>query len=232
MTEQRTRASTDAVHARLRADILGGQFRPGMRLKFAELCEKYGASVSVIREALTRLAEQSLVTSAPRIGFRVAPLSLDDLRDITAARVDVEGLALRYSIEHGDVTWEANLVAAHHRLERTPLLEGDDPPRVSDAWEEAHRAFHAALLEGCGNPRLLCMTESLRDASELYRRWSQPREMDRDVAAEHRELLELALARNADGAAASLRTHFERTAQILQRALIPGLDLDPERAAP
>lgn len=215
----KARANTDAVHARLRADILAGVYTPGERLKFADLCERYAASVSVIRESLTRLTEQSLVSSEPRVGFRVAPLSLDDLRDLTATRSDVEGIALEYSVERGDVEWEARLVAAHHLLERTPLLADDDPPRVSDQWESAHVAFHAALLDGCRSPRLLCMTESLRDAAELYRRWSQPHDRDRDVAGEHRGILEAALARDAGLAVERLRAHFNRTAEILEQSL-------------
>jgi DNA-binding GntR family transcriptional regulator len=213
------RARTDAVHARMRADVLAGVYAPGEKLKFADLCQRYAASVAVVRESLTRLVEQGLAVSEPRIGFRVTPLSLQDLLDLTATRCDIEGLALRYAVERGDVEWESRLVAAHHVLERTPLLAADGPPRVSDDWEAAHAAFHAALIDGCGSPRLLCMTESLRDASELYRRWSQPMEKDRDVAAEHRGLLEAALARDADLAVTRLREHFGRTAQILQAHL-------------
>jgi DNA-binding GntR family transcriptional regulator len=213
------RASTEAVHARMRADVLAGAYAPGEKLKFADLCERYAASVAVVRESLTRLVEQGLAVSEPRIGFRVAPLSLEDLLDLTATRCDIEGLALRYAVERGDVEWESRLVAAHHVLERTPLLADDDPPRVSDEWEAAHAAFHAALIDGCGRQRLLCMTESLRDASELYRRWSQPLAKDRDAAAEHRGLLEAALARDADLAVARLREHFSRTAEILQAHL-------------
>lgn len=216
----KTRANTDAVHARMRADILAGVYAPGERLKFAELCERYAASVSVIRESLTRLTEQSLVASEPRVGFRVAPLSQDDLRDLTATRSDIEGMALRYAVERGDVEWEARLVAAHHLLERTPLLTDDAPPRVSDEWETAHAAFHAALLDGCGSPRLLCMTESLRDASELYRRWSQQHDRDRDVTGEHRGILEAALARDADLAVERLQAHYHRTAEILEQSLL------------
>jgi len=225
------RASTDAVHAQMRADILAGVHPPGERLKFAELCERYAASVAVVRESLTRLVEQSLATSEPRIGFRVAPLSLEDLLDVTATRSDIEGLALRYSIERGDVEWESRLVAAHHLLERTPLLTDDGPERVSDEWEAAHAAFHAALLDGCGSPRLLCMTQSLRDASELYRRWSQTLEKDRDVAAEHRGLLDAALARDADLAVTRLREHFARTAQILEASLAGESDMGADAAA-
>ncbi|MCI9889528.1 FCD domain-containing protein [Micrococcales bacterium 31B] len=209
------RANTDAVHARLRADILAGLYEPGEKLKFADLCARYGASVAVVREALTRLVEQGLARSEPRIGFRVTPLSRVDLDDLTRVRCDLEGLALRYCIEAGDVDWESRLVAAHHVLDRTPLLAADGPHRVSDEWEHAHGAFHAALISGCGSPRLLAMAASLRDAAELYRRWSQPRDRRRDVAAEHSALLQAALGRDAELAVRLLREHFERTSHAL-----------------
>ncbi|WP_375002493.1 FCD domain-containing protein [Aeromicrobium sp. CTD01-1L150] len=224
------RASTEVVHSRMRADVLAGVYSPGEKLKFADLCERYAASVAVVRESLTRLVEQGLAVSEPRIGFRVTPLSLEDLLDLTATRCDIEGLALGHAVDRGDVEWESRLVAAHHVLERTPLLADDDPPRVSDQWEAAHAAFHAALIEGCGSQRLLCMTESLRDASELYRRWSRPFDKDRDVAAEHRGLLEAALARDADLAVTRLRDHFGRTAEILQEHLIDRTDEDDTHA--
>lgn len=227
MTTTRARANTETVHARLRAELLAGIYEPGERLKFTPLCERYDASVSVIREALTRLAEQGLVTAEPNVGFRVMPLTLEDLRDLTRTRVDIETLALRYAIAQGGVEWESELVAAHHRLERTPMLTADEGPhRIADEWELAHAAFHAALIGGCESPRLICMTEGLRDASELYRRWSQPREPGRDVAGEHRRLLEAALARDTDAACTALAEHYQHTTDILERALGDGIGTD------
>ncbi len=215
-----SRASTDQVHSQIRADILGGVFEPGQKLKFATLGERYGASVSAIRECLTRLTEQRLVVSEPMVGFRVMPLSIEDLEDLTATRIDLETLALRGAITGGDMDWESDLVAAHHRLERTTLTTTEGPVRVSDEWEAAHARFHAALLAGCRRPRLLAMTDSLRDAAELYRRWSQPREPERDVAAEHRAIFEATLARTTKAATTALRDHYQRTADILEHSLV------------
>ncbi|MFD4324863.1 GntR family transcriptional regulator [Nocardioides sp. NPDC058538] len=215
----RPRASTEEVYARLRADVLGGVYAPGERLKSTPLCEAYGASVSVIRETLSRLTEQGLVESEPRIGFRVRQVSVDDLRHLTSARIDIETLTLRYAIEQGDMNWESEVVAAHHRMERTPMLTADAPPRVSDDWEVAHSCFHGALLDGAPNPWLLGIATTLRDAGEFYRRWSQVHEPGRDVAGEHREILEATLARDADRAVRALTQHYQHTADILERAL-------------
>ncbi|TQL67920.1 DNA-binding GntR family transcriptional regulator [Nocardioides albertanoniae] len=219
-TTARARANTDTVHAQLRAELLAGIYAPGERLKFTPLCERYDASVSVVREALTRLAEQGLVVSEPNIGFRVMPLTVADLRDLTRTRIDIETLALRYAIEQGGVEWESDLVAAHHRLERTAMTtDTGGPERLADEWERAHAAFHAALIAGCDSPRLVCMTVGLRDASELYRRWSQPREPGRDVAGEHRRLMEAALARDTDAAVEALTAHYQHTTDILEAGL-------------
>lgn len=202
----------------MRSDILGGVHCPGGKLKFAELGERYGASVSVIREALTRLVEARLVESEPRIGFRVAPLSLEDLRDLTATRIDLESLAVRYAIERGDMAWEAELVGAHHRLVRTPMVHADDPGRLNDEWEAAHGAFHRAVIAGCCSPRLMAMTDVLRDGAELYRRWSQAQELGRDVVGEHQRILDAVLARDEPAAVAALADHYRCTAEILERA--------------
>lgn len=214
------RASTEDVHDRLRADVLGGVYAPGSKLKFAMLCERYGASVSVVREALTRLAEQGLVEAEPNVGFHVRTLSVADLLDLTATRIDLETLALRYSIERGDTEWETQLVAAHHRLERTPMLTDDAPVRISDEWERAHTIFHDALLEGCGSPWLLSVAYTLRGAAEFYRRWSQVHEPGRDVAAEHRAITAASLDRDAAEATRLLAAHYQHTADIVEHALV------------
>ncbi len=209
----------------IRADILAGRLAPGERLKFPELCRRYGVGVGVVREALTRLVEQDLIRSQPHLGFQVVPLSADDLTELTAARVEIEGLVFRHSIEEGDVAWESDLVAKHHTLERTQQYDASDPTRVSDAWSAAHTAFHNALLNGCRNTRLRCVAISMRDAAELYRAWSQQpeRKSHRDVVGEHRNLMELALARDIDAAVNALADHITRTTDVLLRRPAPGL---------
>lgn len=210
------------VYERLRADILAGRLAPGTRLPFGEVTVTYGCSVGSVREALQRLTEQGLVESVVQQGFRVVTISRDDLLDLTAARCEIEVLALRLSIEHGDVTWEANLVAAHHVLERTPTMDPADPARQSDDWARAHDGFHAALIAGCGNRRILSVAHSLRDSAELYRRWSAPLyDRARDIAGEHRAMLDATVSRRSAEATRLLTAHIQRTTD----ALLPALEL-------
>ena len=208
---------TEQVYKDLRADILAGRIVPGTKLRFAELTERYDCSTSVVREGLTRLVEQGLVQCEPQHGFHVTPLSDDDLEELTTARCELEGLVLRISIEHGDIAWECDVVAAHHALDRTPVESDGDPALTSEEWARVHRRFHEALLAACPNQRLRNMAMSLRDAAELYRRWSRRIGHDehRDASAEHRALAEAAVRGDATEGARLLEEHIRRTTRAL-----------------
>ncbi|MFC7344210.1 GntR family transcriptional regulator [Saccharopolyspora griseoalba] len=208
---------TEDTYQRLRADILGGRVEPGQRLKFPELAQRYQASVGSCREALTRLNSEGLVVTRAHQGYVVTPLSYEDLAELSRARVEIESLVLRLSVLEGDMHWESQAVAAHHVLARTPFQRPDDPGHPCDEWSAAHAAFHAALLAGCGNRRLLETARSLRQEAELYLQWSVSfgDEPDRDLATEHRDILDAAVARDADRAQELLRDHIAHTAQLL-----------------
>jgi DNA-binding GntR family transcriptional regulator len=217
------------VYTELRRDILNGRFQPGERLKPTELGVRFGVSTSVVREALSRLAEQPLVRQEDNQGFRVAELSEKDLTELTTLRVMVETYALRLSIEQGDFAWESQVVAAHHLLSRTRALSRDDPDHTTEEWSDAHRAFHRALIAACDMPILLGISGSLFDASELYRRMSVPFAMrKRNVASEHRELCEAALGHDTQTATTLLETHFQRTTAILLENMSQLQILEPE----
>jgi DNA-binding GntR family transcriptional regulator len=206
---------TGEVYDALRSDLLNGVLAPGQKLRMVELAERFGVSQSVVREALTRLAEQSLLVASPQRGFRVRDLSVRDITHLTEARVQIESIALRLAIERGDIRWETGILTAHHVLEHTTTLNDDHT--FNENWTVHHREFHAALLAGCANDHLEAVAQSLRDCAELYRRWYWALADDhhRDIAAEHRRLKELCLGRDADTAVEVLTEHIERAPREL-----------------
>ena len=216
----------DEVYRRLRSEILAGRLAAGARLPFAELSKRYDASTGVLREALPRLVEQGLVVSKPQIGFRVVSVSPEDLRHLTEARVVIESLALRQSVDHGDLAWESDILAAHHTMRRLPMLTADGV--VGEAWLEAHAVFHSALLHACPNTRLTKIADTLRDSAEMYRCWSAQfgHEHGRDVAGEHLRILDAALARDADKATAELAAHIELTTEIFLKIYADNADTE------
>lgn len=207
----------ESAFQQMRADILAGRLKPGQKLPFAELGSVYEVSVGSLREALTRLVEQGLVRSAPQVGFFVTPLSKRDLVDLTVARREIEAITLRHAIAEGDTSWESEVLAAHHRLDRTPLTSPEDPRRFSEQWAAVHNDFHATLLQGCSNGRLSAIASQLRASAELYQRWSLSlaHGEERDIPGEHRALLDAVLARNSDLAVEILDKHIALTTEIL-----------------
>ncbi|MGH6881992.1 GntR family transcriptional regulator [Hypericibacter sp.] len=210
---------TQGAYEQLRADLLACRILPGSRLKIQELCTRLSVSLGAIREALSRLTSEGLVLAEPQRGFRAAPISQEDLQDLTRVRIEIEGLCLRRAIEVGDVDWEARLVAAFHRLSRMPERAAADPARTSDEWAEAHAGFHMALADGCDSPWLLKLRSQLYDQSERYRRLSVPLTTEkRNIGEEHQGIVDAALARDADKAVALLSAHLSATTRILLTA--------------
>ncbi|MTJ81917.1 MAG: FCD domain-containing protein [Telmatospirillum sp.] len=196
----------------LRRDIIHGVLAPGSKLRIEQLRAQYEVGASTLREALTLLLSDALVTAEGQRGFRVAPVSMADFQDITRMRKLLECLALRESIEAGDDGWEAGVVAAFHRLSLAEdRLDRKDRASV-DAWEDRNRAFHEALIAGCGSRWLHHFRGILYHQSERYRRFSLVnRGLGRDVHAEHHGIMEAALARDADLACTLTGEHIDRT---------------------
>ena len=224
-----TRATS--LHDQLRADLLGGVLEPGSKLAIEALAERYASSPTPLREALNRLVADGLVERREQRGFVVAGISAHDLAEITQARCWLEAIALRESITAHSTAWEEALVLAHHRLARTPRSLSADSFEDNPAWEPLHRAFHRALISGCGSGWLLGFCDQLADQHHRYRRLSALRAFTtRGVPGEHQALLAAALAGDAETAVALLTAHFQRTASII--ADDPALFAEPVLAVP
>jgi DNA-binding transcriptional regulator YhcF (GntR family) len=114
------------VYARLRDEIVRGRLVPGQKLGLPEISKREGVSFNVVREALSRLAGQRLVHSAPQQGFSVATIAADELRDLLEVRIDIEQAGLARAVNRMDLECQVDLVASFHRLSQTSSL---DPER-------------------------------------------------------------------------------------------------------
>ncbi len=212
------RSLTSAVCERLRRDILTARLSPGQKLNIAHLSKGFGVSLAATREALSRLVADGLVQAVDQRGFRVCPVSHADLQDLTRTRIDIEGLALRRSIEQGGEDWQAAVEGAFASLLAVPYRSPSDPKNHNEAWLARHRIFHRALVSACGSPWLLRFRDTLYEQSERYRLLSIPPDPAlRDVDAEHRQIVDAALGRDADAAVAALAAHFSRTEDLVKR---------------
>jgi len=209
------------AYARLRGEIIAGAFAGGEKLRIRHLCERFGFGISPVREALNRLSSDGFVVQNDLHGFRVAPLGLADLQELTRTRAWLNERALRESIAQGDRDWEEAIVIAHHRLAKTKRWLGEDAADgVNPKWEAAHRIFHAALIAGCGSRWLIGYCNQLFDMADRYRHMSRTRASRRTRGPdEHRLIMEATIARDADLAVSRLIEHFQRTAEHCETTL-------------
>lgn len=209
-----------AIAERLREQIARGEILPGQKLRLDDLRAAFGVSLSPLREALSRLSAESdgFVVMEDQRGYRVAPVSADNLVEVTKLRAEYECFALREAIRQGDDTWESEIIAALYRLDKIGRNESD--PERMQQWEIAHRILHQTLLSACRMPLLLQFCATLHDRSDRYRRLFLKRHpIDRDVAQEHQDICKAAVDRRADDAATLLRRHIERTGTNVLHAL-------------
>jgi GntR family transcriptional regulator, carbon starvation induced regulator len=209
------RTIAESIYRRVRQDILWGHLAPGSPLRSDELRSRYKVGISPLREALTRLNSERLVTSVGQRGFRVAPLTEYDVEDTMQTRIVIEREALARSIARGDIGWETALVAAFHALSRNPIPKQEGA--ATDLWTLHHRQFHMALLSACGSRWLIELAGQLFDQAERHRllrvKFGPKEKLKRDIVREHKQIFDAALSRDVDAAIRALERHYMTTAK-------------------
>lgn len=217
-----------STYRALRADIIAGREPPRARLRLDRLRQSYGASVTTLRECLNRLAGEGFVLAEGQRGFAVAPVTQDEFRELASLRDVLEGHALRQSFALGDLEWEGRIVGAHHKLEKIEreMLAGNRSR--SELWKRYDKEFHHALISACASEELLAAHGGVFDR---YLRYQIVAVIFRGEAAaeEHRALLQAALNRDAETAAAILTRHI--TACVEHTLAAGTLDTGPATPA-
>jgi DNA-binding GntR family transcriptional regulator len=151
------------VAQKLREAIMSGNLKPGQRLVERELCEMMGVSRPSIREALRLLEADGLVNTVPHRGPMVSTISLEEARQLYAARAVLEGFAGRECARLHDPAVVRKIGEALGRL-KVALAESD-----MIAVLEAKTDFYAALIGGCQNAFIERMLKPLHDRITLLR---------------------------------------------------------------
>lgn len=192
-------------YRRIRADIVLGRLRPGQKLKLDGLKESYGVSVSTLREILSRLTSDALVIAEGRRGFEVAPVSVENLKELAELRLLLEGHAMEASFARADMEWEGRVVAAHHKLAATERLMSANIGEP-DQWKRYDSEFHQELISNCGSPTLMNAHAAAFDRYFRYQMIALNYRGD-EPAQQHQALLECALARDIKRAKKVLLDH-------------------------
>ncbi|MBY4594697.1 GntR family transcriptional regulator [bacterium BD-1] len=217
------RTLIERAYSQLRDDIVEGRLAPGVKLRVEHLRQRYDVSAGTLREALNRLVSDALVEAEGQRGFRVTPITVQDLDDLTDLRVRIEIDALRQSIRHANDQWRQDLQEVYTQMSaiEQPIL-----PALIQRWEALNTQFHEVLVANCGSEWTLRLLRTFNRHSERYRRYAiglgQGR---RDVHNEHRGIFEAAMSGNELRAALELEAHIRATPELLKSAAREGMDV-------
>jgi len=196
---------------KIREDIIASKLQPGEKLRIAHLRKQYGVGASPLREALSRLVAEGLVTSEGQRGFWVPPVSREEYADIVKTRTVLETYALRESIAHGDDEWEGQIAGTYHNLNKVERRLASEPETFFPDWWERNRQFHDALIAACPLQWLLRFHRVVFDLHNRYHRFSmRTPQFSPELFEDHRLIMQATLERDADRAVALLETHIMR----------------------
>lgn len=201
--------SSARVAAYLREAILGGDLKPGMRIRQEEIAAKFGASRLPVREALRTLEAEGLAESEPHKGARVPRLSQHEVEVIYRMRERLEPLALVESLPQLGTADHERLEEVQRQIEATI---SDD--RDLEKFLDLDREFHMLTYSGCAIEPLNQNVVRLWNSTQHYRRayvalGGQNRMWV--VNAEHRLILDAVVRRDATDAERFLEGHIRRT---------------------
>ncbi|HET9580864.1 MAG TPA: GntR family transcriptional regulator [Usitatibacter sp.] len=197
----------------LRQDILACRLAPGAELREGELAERFSVSKSPVRDALSRLVQEGLVHVMPRQGYRVAPISLRDVRDMFQYRAVLEGACARIAAG----------TASNASLDTLEPFREFDTGRHADGFIGYNRAFHQALARLSGNARLMGAVASQIDQMDRVVTMSLDAMRQRDptkLVAQHAGIIDALQKREARRAQTLVSRHVEEAQRRVCAALL------------
>lgn len=156
MAARQQKTTGNRIYTALRREIITGQHRPADRLAVDQIAARFGASVSPVRDALTKLGQEGLVTIRPRSGYFVTHMTLKELQDLLDLREILEAAALERTAASVSADQLSHLESLHGRY------TGDDPESY-DRYTQENRRFHVTLAQASGNRELARQVGHLLD---------------------------------------------------------------------
>jgi DNA-binding GntR family transcriptional regulator len=190
------------VRQKLEDEINSGQLLPGDPLDERQLASRFGVSRTPVREAITQLSAQGLVTTAPRQGILVARMSIKELLAMFELLAELEGACAKYCARRLSEAQRARLIAIHQAS--LAHVESDN----AEGYSQSNVDFHAVLYAGCHNEFLSQQVQAIRRRTQMYRQNSflQPGRM-RVSYEDHQRVLDAILQGDADRAQQHMVEH-------------------------
>jgi DNA-binding GntR family transcriptional regulator len=199
-------SQTAEAYDAIRAAIINWELPPGVQVTEVQLANRTGFGRASVRAALARLSHELLVTTLPRRGYQVAPITFKYISDVFGVRLVLEPAAAKLVAARSDEAMISKLESINERCRY--VADPYDPGR----HRTANKEFHVALSLATGNDRLADITSHAVD--DLQRILYLPQvatETDRVATTyeEHRRIIEAIRRRDPAGAEQAATEHVE-----------------------
>lgn len=212
-----------AVAGRLREMIRSGELPPGTHLRQDEFAERFGVSITPVREAFVTLERDGLVRRHAHRGVVVFMPSVDELRELYEIRAVVEPLAIEIATKQLS---EDDLAALGRIVAR---MRDAKPGR----FLELNTEFHGRIYDAASRPRLRDVIDELREPAANYVGMNvdlYDRDYRDEVQAEHEAILDALNSRAPKRAARAMREHLEHSARHIISLIEKAQTAEPVQA--
>ena len=207
MPMMQVRTKAEAVYQELSAHILDGRMEPGSTVNQEGLAASLGVSITPLREALRRLESDGLVILEAHRTLTVAPLSLSEVSELYAVRLQLDPFAAGLAAK----------LASPETVERIEALAARKLEATARGRLRANREFHQAIYQSPHNTTLAEILDRLWDRTDRYRLIVvQVESQGRKVEREHREIAAAIRARDPEHATNLMRAHVETTLKLVE----------------
>ncbi len=203
----------------LRDLIVSGDLEPGVRVRYRDLAEQFGVSVTPVRAALRELAHEGLIDARPNAANYVSSLSLDELEQLYLTRMGFESwLAQRGAPRLSSLS--LRLMEQKLKKFQTAAEQRDSGSLVDIAWK-----MRVVCYEAADRPGLLRKAEELYDRSRRYTHRTLMAAFRHDESkAVATAFYGACLEHDGDRAAETIRQALEVTFLDLYGIIAPPLD--------
>jgi DNA-binding GntR family transcriptional regulator len=219
------RTVEQVVAAKLREAILTGSLRPGDRLAYRDLAQRFGVSVTPVRIALRELSNEGLVEMRAHTGARVSPLSVDEIEEIFATRLGIEGWLARHGaarLGDADIAKMTEAMKGLRQAEREDDLEA----YLHHSW-----AMRATCYSAADKPRLYDRFQTLYGLASryVYLMMAEPSRLKRS-RREMEAFFAACRERNGPASQEAIQAALQTTLSYLSEAFDRDADRSADRA--
>jgi DNA-binding GntR family transcriptional regulator len=193
----------DEVYRRIRADIMSLKLPPESRVSVDSLARELGVSQTPIREALSMLEANGLVSKRHFAGYATTPrMDRAQLDELFEFRLLVEPHAARKAAK---MMTDADMA----------LLASGEAAPSHDAFADLDTDFHRLIAQGAGNHLIADSLARLHIHVHIFRSCFR-REIAEEAVDEHDAIIAAIRARDDWAAEGAMRRHIERSYKRLR----------------